>query len=159
MSVRLSVHLSVRMSVRQPRLGGNVIFSAPNWDIAPIFFVQIPLINGRLFCKYFVRLPVGNATKCFATYGCCHPCFILSWMFKDVSEATATSVVTTTDSAAADITSCGAMTHSGLALPLRRKIWLHSCTTRWFSNIFERSLSVSPILKVATQLAVALLCF
>ena len=24
---------------------GNVIFSAPNWDIAQIFFVQIPLIN------------------------------------------------------------------------------------------------------------------
>ena len=23
-------------------LGGNVIFSAPNLDIAPIFFVQIP---------------------------------------------------------------------------------------------------------------------
>ena len=25
-------------SVCQPRLGGNVIFSAPNWDIAPIFW-------------------------------------------------------------------------------------------------------------------------
>ncbi len=47
----------------QPRLGGNVIFSAPNWDIAPIFFVQIPLLNEHLFCKYFVRLSVGNATK------------------------------------------------------------------------------------------------
>ena len=55
--------MSVRMSVCQPRLGGNVIFSAPNWDIASIFFVQIPLINEHLFCKYFVRLSVGNATK------------------------------------------------------------------------------------------------
>ncbi len=43
-------------SVCQPRLGENVIFSAPNCDIAPIFFVH-------LFCKYFVRLSVGNATK------------------------------------------------------------------------------------------------
>ena len=66
------------MSVCQPRLGGNVIFSAPNWDIAPIFFVQIPLINELLFCKYFVRLSVGNATKGFATYGCFHPCLLLN---------------------------------------------------------------------------------
>ena len=36
-------------SVCQPRLGENVIFSAPNWDIAPFFFVQIPLINEHLF--------------------------------------------------------------------------------------------------------------
>ena len=43
---------SLRISVCQPRLGGNVIFSAPNWDIAPIFFVQIPIINEHLFCKY-----------------------------------------------------------------------------------------------------------
>ena len=43
-------------------------------DIAPIFFVQIPLINEPLFCKYFVRLSVGNATKGFATYGCYYPC-------------------------------------------------------------------------------------
>ena len=43
-------------SVCQPRLGGNVIFPAPNWDIAPIFFVQIPFINEHLFCKYFVSL-------------------------------------------------------------------------------------------------------
>ncbi len=49
-------------SVCQPRLGGNVIFSAPNWDIAQIL-VQIPFINELLFCKYFVRLSVGNATK------------------------------------------------------------------------------------------------
>ena len=54
---------NVRPSVRQPRLGGNVIFSAPNRDIAPIFFVQIPLITEHLFCKYFVRLSVGNDTK------------------------------------------------------------------------------------------------
>ena len=73
-SVRLSVCPFVRLSVCQPRLGGNVIFSAPNWDIAPFFYVQIPLINEHLFCKYFVRLSVGNATKGFATYGCFHPC-------------------------------------------------------------------------------------
>ena len=36
--------------------------------------MQIPLINEHLFCKYFVRLSVGNATKGFATYGCFHPC-------------------------------------------------------------------------------------
>ncbi len=62
-------------SICQPR--GNVIFSALNWDIAPFFFVQIPFINEHLFCKYFVRLSVGNATKVFATYGCFHPCFFL----------------------------------------------------------------------------------
>ena len=55
--------LSVHMSISQPRLGGNVIFSAPIWDIALIFFVQILLMNEHLFCKYFVRLSVGNATK------------------------------------------------------------------------------------------------
>ena len=70
-----SVCQSVRVSVCQPRLGGNLIFSDPNWDIAPIFFVQNPLINEHLFCKYFVRLSVGNATKGFAIYRCCHPCF------------------------------------------------------------------------------------
>ena len=37
--------------------------------------MQIPLTNEHLFCKYFVRLFVGNATKGFATYGCFHPCF------------------------------------------------------------------------------------
>ncbi len=36
--------------------------------------MQIPLINEHLFCNYFVRLSVGNATKGFATYGCFHPC-------------------------------------------------------------------------------------
>ncbi len=36
--------------------------------------MQIPLINEHLFCKYFVRLSVGNATKGLATYGCFHPC-------------------------------------------------------------------------------------
>ena len=70
------------MSVCQPRLGGNVIFSVPNWDIAIIFFVQIPLLNEHLFCKYFVRLSVGNATKCFATYGCFHPCFKMIHLFQ-----------------------------------------------------------------------------
>ena len=39
-------------------------------------FVQIPLINEHIFCKYFVCLSVGNATKGFATYGCFHPCFL-----------------------------------------------------------------------------------
>ena len=97
--------------VRKPRVGGNVIFLAPNWDIALIFFVHIPLTNEHLFCKYFVRWSAGLATKgrnvknmnnilitqlfkvswflkyfmfflyyhsffSFATYGCCHPCFL-----------------------------------------------------------------------------------
>ncbi len=66
--------MSVRLSVCQPRLGGNVIFSIPNRDIA-LFFLQIPLINEYLFCKYFVRVSVDNATKGFATYGCLHSCF------------------------------------------------------------------------------------
>ena len=56
---------------------GKRDFSAPNWDIAPIFFVQISLLNEHLFCKYFVRLSVGNAAKGFATYGCCHPCYYI----------------------------------------------------------------------------------
>ena len=55
--------MSVRLSVCQPRLEGNVIFSAPILDIAPIFFVQVPLMNEHIFCKYFVCLSVGNATK------------------------------------------------------------------------------------------------
>ena len=63
------------MPVCQPRLGGNVIFSAPKLKISPIFFVQIPLTNEHLFCIFFVRLSVGNATKGFATYGCFYPCF------------------------------------------------------------------------------------
>ncbi len=66
--------MSVRLSVCPSGLGGNEIFSAPNLDIASIFFVQIPLINEHLFCKYFFLLSVGNATKGFATYGCFHPC-------------------------------------------------------------------------------------
>ena len=71
------------MSVRQQRLGGNVIFSAPNWDITPIFLVQILLINEHLFCKYYVRLSVGNAIKGFATYGCCDPCLYYFYTFLD----------------------------------------------------------------------------
>ncbi len=43
--------------------------------------MQIPLINEHLFCKYFVRLSVGNATKGFATYGCCHPRFKYIFLF------------------------------------------------------------------------------
>ncbi len=73
--------MSPFLSVCQPRLGGNVIFSAPNLDIAPIFFVQIPLINEHLFCNYFVRLSVGNDTKGFATYGCFHPCLSCKYYF------------------------------------------------------------------------------
>ncbi len=30
--------------------------------------------NEHLFCKYYVRLFIGNAIKGFATYGCCYPC-------------------------------------------------------------------------------------
>ncbi len=40
--------------------------------------MQIPLINELLFCKYFVRLSVGNVTKGFATYECFNPCFIVT---------------------------------------------------------------------------------
>ncbi len=71
-SIKANVRPSVRMSIT---FRGNVIFSAPNLEIAPIFFVQIHLIKEHLFCKYFFRLSVGNATKGFATYGCFHPCF------------------------------------------------------------------------------------
>ena len=68
------------MSVCQPRLGGNVIFSA-SIEISLHFFVQIPLINEHLFCKYFVRLSFVNGTKGFATYGCFHPCLYISITF------------------------------------------------------------------------------
>ncbi len=71
-SIKANVRLYVRMSTT---FRGNAIFLAPNWDIAPIFFVQIPLINDHLFCKYFIHLSVGNATKGFATYGRFHHCF------------------------------------------------------------------------------------
>ncbi len=74
--------------IRQPRLEGNVIFSPPNWDIASIF-VQIPLINEHLFYhQYFVRLFVGNATKGFATYGCCHPFLIVFHIFFGLNSKT-----------------------------------------------------------------------
>ncbi len=65
MSVRLSLCMYVCLSVCRSGLGENVIFSAPNWDMAPIFCVQNLLINEHLFCKYFVRLSVGNVTKVF----------------------------------------------------------------------------------------------
>ncbi len=68
-----SVHLYVCLSVCTSGLGGSVIFSAPNWDIALIFCVQIPLINEQLFCKYFVRLSVGNARQL---------CYL--WMFSSL---------------------------------------------------------------------------
>ena len=45
--------------------------------------MQIPLINEHLFCKYFVSLSVGNATKGFATYGCCHPCITIKLLKKN----------------------------------------------------------------------------
>ncbi len=54
--VYLYVCLYVCLYVFMSGLGENVIFSAPNWDIARIFFLQIPLINEHLFCKYIVRL-------------------------------------------------------------------------------------------------------
>ncbi len=44
--------------------------------------MQIPLINEHLFCKYFARLSVGNATKGFATCGCFHPCFLLNQVYQ-----------------------------------------------------------------------------
>ncbi len=54
--------------------------------MALIFFVQIPLINEHLICKYFVRLSVGNATKGLATYGCFHPCCLLKYFDNEISE-------------------------------------------------------------------------
>ena len=64
MPIRLYVCMYVCLYVcLSVKFKGNVIFSAPNWDIAPFFLVQIPLINEHLFCKYFVRLSVGKATK------------------------------------------------------------------------------------------------
>ncbi len=53
----------VFLSVRQPHIWGNVIFSTHNWDRAPFFSVPIPLIYEHIFLKYFVRWPVGQATK------------------------------------------------------------------------------------------------
>ena len=75
--------MSVRLSVYQPRLGGNVIFAATKLDIAPIFFVQIPLINDHLFCKYFVRLSVGNAKKALLLMGVFILVFIVKPHFKN----------------------------------------------------------------------------
>ncbi len=71
----LEMQISVRMSVNHVQ--GETSFSRPLIEISLQFFcLQIPLINEHLFCTYFVRLSVGNATKGFATYGCFHPCFI-----------------------------------------------------------------------------------
>ncbi len=58
MSVRPSVCMSVCLSGL-----GKTWFSRPLIEISFQFFLQIPLINEHLFCKYFVRLSVGNATK------------------------------------------------------------------------------------------------
>ena len=52
------------MYVRLSGLGGNVIFSASNQDKGLIFTVQIHFTYEYLFCKYFVRRSVGQATKC-----------------------------------------------------------------------------------------------
>ena len=71
-SINDNVRLSACLSVRQ--IQGETRFSRPLIEISSNFFVQIPLINEHLFCKYFVRLSVGNATKGFVTYGCFHPC-------------------------------------------------------------------------------------
>ncbi len=78
----MSVHLSLCPSVNH--VLGKTWFSRPLIEISLLyFFVQIPLINEHLFCKYCVRLSVGNAKKGFATYGCCHPCFFLSFFHID----------------------------------------------------------------------------
>ncbi len=69
-------------SVCQPRLGGNVIFSAPNWDRAPIVFVQILLVYEHIFYIYFVRRSGYKRQKSFANFGCCHPCFYLIFCWK-----------------------------------------------------------------------------
>ncbi len=52
---------------------GKRDFLGPYLRYRSNFFVQIPLINGHLFCKYFVRLSVGNATKL---------CYL--WMFSSL---------------------------------------------------------------------------
>ncbi len=67
--------MSVRMSTT---IRGKRDFFGPQLRYRSIFFVQIPVINKHLFCKYFVRLSVGNATKVFATYGCFQPCLYLN---------------------------------------------------------------------------------
>ena len=40
--------------------------------------MYIHLTYEHLFCKYFVHQSVGI----FATYRCCHPCYLLSWVLK-----------------------------------------------------------------------------
>ena len=62
-SIKANVRPSVRMSTT---FRGKRDFSRPLIEISLHFFgVKIPLINEHLFCKYFVRLSVGNATKGF----------------------------------------------------------------------------------------------
>ncbi len=60
-SVRLSVRMSVRMSVCLSGLGGNVIFSAPNHDR-------------------------GLISSSFATYGCCHPCYLFGYVVNEITK-------------------------------------------------------------------------
>ena len=58
-----SVCMYVCMYVCLSGLGGNTIFR-PLIEISlQLFFVQIPLINELLFCKYFVRWSVRQATN------------------------------------------------------------------------------------------------
>ena len=63
---------------------GKRDFLGPLLRYRSIFSVQFPLINEHLFCKYFVRLSVGNATKGFATYGCFHPCLDIKGYLHEV---------------------------------------------------------------------------
>ena len=61
MSFRLYVCMYVCLSVRAR---GKRDFFGPQLRYRYNFFLlQIPLINEHLFCKYFVHLSVGNATK------------------------------------------------------------------------------------------------
>ncbi len=48
--------------VRLFGLGGKPIFSDDNYDSFPIFSVHIPPIYEHLFCEYFGRQSVGQAT-------------------------------------------------------------------------------------------------
>ena len=56
----MSVCSYIRMSTT---FRGKRDFLGPYLRYRSNFFVQIPLINEHLFCKYFVFLSVGNATK------------------------------------------------------------------------------------------------
>ncbi len=68
-----------RLSVCQPRLGGNVIFSAHNWEFAPIFCCTDSPHKWAYILKCFVRLSVGNATEALLLMDV----FILVYEIKD----------------------------------------------------------------------------